>query len=183
MLRDRLMELVEPLVARLGYELVDVEFVSTRSEATLRVYIDRSAGAVITDEAQTVTVGDEVVEARESGIGVDDCERVSRELSALLDAEDPITVSYQLEVSSPGADRVLRTPEHYRRFVGSRVLMELLAARDGRRRFTGELISAGDDEIELNVDGKPVTAQYGQIERTRLAPDWSRHKPQGRKKR
>jgi ribosome maturation factor RimP len=159
MLRERLLELVEPLVIRLGYELVDVEYAATRSQATLRIFIDR-----------------------EAGIGVEDCERVSREVSALLDVEDPITVSYQLEVSSPGADRVLRTLAHYQRFVGERVLMELLAPRDGRKRYTGVLARADEDGIELNVDGKPVTARIGEIERTRLAPDWSRQQPQGRKR-
>jgi ribosome maturation factor RimP len=182
MLRERLLELVEPLVVRLGYELVDVEFASTRSEATLRVFIDRPAGRAAQVAASTVRVGQDEIEAMESGIGVEDCERVSRELSELLDVEDPITVAYQLEVSSPGADRVLRTLAHYRRFAGERVLMELVAPRDGRKRYTGVLVRADEDGIQLNVDGKPVTAQYREIERTRLSPDWSRQKPQGRKK-
>jgi ribosome maturation factor RimP len=129
-----------------------------------------------------VRVGEDEVEARESGIGVEDCERVSRELSELLDVEDPIAVAYQLEVSSPGTDRVLRTPAHYQRFAGERVWMELVAPRDGRKRYTGVLVRANGDGIELNVDGKPVTAQYREIEQTRLSPDWSRQKPQGRKK-
>jgi ribosome maturation factor RimP len=180
MLRERLLELVEPLVVRLGYELVEVEFASTRSEATLRVFIDRPVGSTPQGAVSTVQVGQEEIEAMESGIGVEDCELVSRELSALLDVEDPITVSYQLEVSSPGADRVLRTPAHYQRFAGERVLMELVAPRDGRRRYTGVLVRADESGIELNVDGKPVTAQYREIERTRLSPDWSRQKPQGR---
>ena len=171
-MRERLLELIEPLVVRLGYELVDVEFAATRSSATLRVFIDRPEGSTL-PVAEGMT---------ESGIGVEDCERVSRELSALLDVEDPIAVSYQLEVSSPGADRVLRTPRHYQRFAGERVLVELVAPRDGRRRFTGVLVAANEDGIELNVDGKPVTAQYREIAQTRLSPDWSRQKPQGRKK-
>jgi ribosome maturation factor RimP len=180
--RERLLELVEPLVVRLGYELVDVEFATTRSEATLRVFIDRPVGSTVQGAALTVRVGEDEVEARESGIGVEDCERVSRELSELLDVEDPIAVAYQLEVSSPGTDRVLRTPAHYQRFAGERVWMELVAPRDGRKRYTGVLVRANGDGIELNVDGKPVTAQYREIEQTRLSPDWSRQKPQGRKR-
>jgi ribosome maturation factor RimP len=182
MLRERLLELVEPLLVRLGYELVDVEFASTRSEATLRVFIDRPVGSVVQGATSTVRVGQDEIEATESGIGVEDCERVSRELSELLDVEDPITMAYQLEVSSPGAERVLRTLAHYQRFAGERVLMELVVPREGRKRYTGVLVRADGDGIELNVDGKPVTAQYREIERTRLAPDWSRQKPQGRKK-
>ena len=76
---------------------------------------------------------------RESGIGIDDCERVSREVSALLDVEDPIPTAYTLEVSSPGSDRVLRTRAHFDRFAGSRVFVELKVPRDGRKRYTGML--------------------------------------------
>ena len=77
------------------------------------------------------------------GIGVEDCERVSRELSALLDVEDPIAVPYTLEVSSPGADRILRTTAHYQRLVGQRVHVELVAPRNGRRRYTGDAGAGG----------------------------------------
>ena len=173
MLRERLLELVEPLVGRLGYELVDIEYAATRSQATLRVYIDWPEGRV---PAAAAALADDETHAFD-GIGVEDCEKVSRELSALLDVEDPITVPYQLEVSSPGVDRVLRTPQHYRRFVGERVLMELRVARNGRRRYTGQLVSADDEGIELNVDGVTVTAGLAEIEQTRVSPDWSRMKP------
>jgi ribosome maturation factor RimP len=116
------------------------------------------------------------------GIGVEDCERVSRELSALLDVEDPIEVPYQLEVSSPGTDRILRTAAHYLRFVGQRVHVELVAARDGRRRYTGVLTLADDNGFELDVDGSVVTVRYAEVGVTRLAPDWSRQKRRGKKR-
>ena len=178
MLRERLLELVEPLLARMGYELVDIEHAATRSEATLRVYIDWPDGQMPPERAAQPDDEDRSFD----GIGVDDCERVSRELSALLDVEDPIDVPYQLEVSSPGMDRVLRTPRHYQRFLGERVHMELVAARDGRRRYTGMLVAADDDGIELNVDGAKVTARLAEIGQTRLAPDWSKHAQRGRKR-
>ncbi len=76
---------------------------------------------------------------RPQGVGLEDCERVSHELSALLDVEDPVPTAYTLEVSSPGLDRVLRTPAHFQRFVGERIWLELKVARDGRRRYTGRL--------------------------------------------
>jgi ribosome maturation factor RimP len=154
MLRERLFALIEPLVGSLGLELVEIEYAASRSQAVLRVYIDGP-----------------------SGIGVEDCERVSRELSALLDVEDPIPVAYQLEVSSPGDDRVLRTLAHYQRFLGERVLLELKLPRDGRRRYTGQLMKASEAGIELLVDGMAVSAQLNEINQTRLAPDWSRAKP------
>ncbi len=177
MLRERLIALTEPLLASLGYELVDVEYAATRSEATLRVYIDWPEGRMPEERAALPDDGTRAFD----GIGVEDCERVSRELSALLDVEDPIDVPYQLEVSSPGMDRILRTPAHYLRHVGQRVHVELVAPREGRRRYTGELTRAGDDEFELNVDGTMVTVRYSEAGKTRLAPDWSRKKPRGKK--
>jgi ribosome maturation factor RimP len=178
-LRERLIALAEPLLTGLGYELVDIEYASTRSQATVRVYIDwpegRMSPSVAAQVAAAVATDDEGEDTRAfDGIGVEDCERVSRELSALLDVEDPIAVPYTLEVSSPGADRILRTAQHYVRYVGQRVHVELLAPRSGRRRYTGDLVRADAEGIELKVDGEAVQAGYGEIGKTRLAPDWSR---------
>ncbi len=172
MLRERLIVLAEPLLTRLGYELVDIEYAATRSNATVRVYIDWPEGRPSPEAAAAVVEGDDT--RAFDGIGVEDCERVSREVSALLDVEDPIAVPYTLEVSSPGADRILRTEAHYRRHVGQRVHVELVAPRNGRRRYTGELVRADEKGIELVVDGEAVEAGYGEIGKTRLAPDWSR---------
>jgi ribosome maturation factor RimP len=172
MVRERLIGLAEPLLTRLGYELVDIEYAATRSEAKLRVYIDWPEGRI---PPEVVAAPDDGQRAMD-GIGVEDCERVSHELSTLLDVEDPIAVPYTLEVSSPGADRILRTPAHYGRQVGQRVHVELNVSREGRRRYTGELIRVDEEGIELNVDGKPVVAGFVEIEKTRLAPDWVRQK-------
>jgi ribosome maturation factor RimP len=176
-LRDQLLALAEPLVQQLGYELVDVEYAATRSEATVRVYIDWPDGKM---SAAAELAGDDGTRAFD-GIGVEDCERVSRELSALLDVEDPISVPYQLEVSSPGADRVLRTPAHYRRFVGERAHVELAAPREGRRRYTGTLLRAEEEGFEVDVDGSVVSIRYSEVGKTRLAPDFSRQKSRGKK--
>ena len=167
--RERLLELFEPLLLSLGYELVDVEYVAAQAEATLHVYIDWPGG--VPPEGLQVE-GDEENRSYE-GIGVEDCEKVSRELSTLLDAEDPIPQAYALEVSSPGVDRILRTAEHFKRFVGERVHVELKTAREGRRRYTGHLTRIGTD-VELNVDGEPVVMSLAEIGKARLAPDWSR---------
>jgi ribosome maturation factor RimP len=178
MLRERLIAIAEPLLARLGYELVDVEYAATRSKATLRVYIDWPEGKMPPGRAAQPDDGERAVD----GIGVEDCERVSRELSALLDVEDPIAVPYQLEVSSPGMDRILRTPAHYRRQVGQRAHVELVAPREGRRRYTGELRRAGDVDFELDVDGSAVTVRYDEVGKTRLVPQWSRPGPRGKRR-
>lgn len=145
-LRERLIALIEPLVGRLGYELVDLEQSSGRASAVVRLFIDGPAG-----------------------VGLADCERVSREVSALLDVEDPIPTAYTLEVSSPGFDRVLRTQAHFARFVGARVLVELAAPREGRRRYTGTLLSADETGIALEVDGQRVPMAFAEIGKARLA--------------
>ena len=145
-LRERLLELIEPLVGRLGYELVDLEYGAGHGRSTLRVFIDAAAG-----------------------VGLEDCERVSREISALLDVEDPITSAYSLEVSSPGFDRVLRTPAHFGRFVGSRVFVELKEPRAGRRRYTGELLAVDEGGIALAVDKERVAVTFAEIGKARLA--------------
>ena len=148
--RDRLLALLEPLVEQLGYELVDIEWASAPRSGLLRIYLDLPAG-------------------REGHIGIEDCETVSREVSALLDVEDPLPGAYTLEVSSPGFDRVLRKPAHFRRFVGERVWLELQLPRDGRRRFTGTLVRATDTGVELEVDGAPVQVAFTEIGKARLA--------------
>jgi ribosome maturation factor RimP len=178
LLRERLIALTEPLLATLGYELVDIEYAATRSEATLRVYIDWPEGQKPPEVAALPDDGSRPAD----GIGVEDCERVSRELSALLDVEDPIEVPYHLEVSSPGADRILRTPAHYARHVGQRAHVELAVARDGRRRFTGMLTRADGEGFELNVDGTAVPVRYAEVGKTRLAPEWVKAGPRGRKR-
>jgi ribosome maturation factor RimP len=145
-LRERLTTLIEPLTARLGYELVELEYGAGHGRASLRVFIDAAGG-----------------------IGVEDCERVSREISALLDVEDPMPGAYTLEVSSPGFDRVLRTREHFGRFVGSRVFVELKEPRAGRRRYTGQLLAVDEAGIALAVDQERVAVAFAEIGKARLA--------------
>ncbi|HEX4023609.1 MAG TPA: ribosome maturation factor RimP [Steroidobacteraceae bacterium] len=149
-LREQLIALTEPLLGQLGYELVDLEYAPGRTHAVVRVFIDKP-----------------------QGVGLDDCEQVSHELSALFDVEDPVPTAYTLEVSSPGLDRVLRTRAHFQRFVGARVWVELRAARDGRRRYTGKLESLDAESVELVVDGAMVRVPFDEISRARLAPQWS----------
>ena len=145
-LRERLIALIEPVLGRLGHELVELEYVAGRSQAVVRLFIDKP-----------------------EGVGIDDCERVSREVAAVLDVEDPIPTAYTLEVSSPGFDRLLRTPAHFERFVGSRVFIELKVPRAGRKRYTGMLQMADEKGIELEVDRQKVAILFSEIGNARLA--------------
>jgi len=145
-LRERLTQLLEPLLGRLGYELVELEYVPARAHGLLRLFIDAPAG-----------------------VGLEDCARVSREVSSLLDVEDPIPGAYTLEVSSPGFDRVLRTRAHFGRFLGARVFVELKEPRDGRRRYTGTLLTVDEAGIALEVDRQQVAMRFEEIGKARLA--------------
>ena len=147
MLRDTLAALLTPLVEGLGYEIWELEYSPARGNGCLRLYIDT-----------------------EAGITLDDCERVSRAVSELLDASDPIPGQYTLEVSSPGLERPLRTAEQFGRFVGETVSVETVQAIEGRRRFKGALTAAGADTVEVEVDGKRWTLPLGGIRKAHLAP-------------
>ena len=145
--KEALIRLLTGPVESLGYELVDLDL-SRGGRGLLRVYIDLPGG-----------------------INVDDCARVSRQLSAFLDVEDPIPGSYTLEVSSPGVDRRLRTIEHFRRFAGHEVKVELKSPKDGCRKLRGELTAIGDDDITLDVDGAEWRLPVTDIAQAKLVPD------------
>lgn len=145
----KLTELLCPLVEGLGYEFVGLEHSSNPKNAALVVYIDHPRG-----------------------IAIEDCEKVSREVAALLDVEDPIAGHYDLEVSSPGLDRPLFTAEHFRRFTGEVAQLTVFAPVDGRRRFKGELLGYEDDHVRLLQDGAEVELDMGNIAKARLVPDY-----------
>jgi ribosome maturation factor RimP len=141
---EKLYKLVETAVEALGYELVGVE----QAGSVLRVYIDALGG-----------------------ITIDDCERVSHQISGALDVEDLIAGPYTLEVSSPGLDRPLFTPEHFARFTGRIIKFTSVVPIEGRRRFKGLLEAVRDDEITVNVDGHTLVLKVNDIETARLVPD------------
>lgn len=145
--RTDLRRLLEPGVKALGFELVDVELAGSGHRNTLRVYIDGPRGVTI-----------------------DDCAQVSRQLSAILDVEDPIPGCYALEVSSPGLDRPLVTPEDFRRFRGEEVKLRTTDAVDGRRNFKGRLVETSEGGISIDVDGQRFELAFDRIERARLVP-------------
>jgi ribosome maturation factor RimP len=148
---DRLIARFEPELQGLGYELVDVEFAPGPGGGTLRFYIDLPGHT-------------------DRGIDAEDCGKASHALLDSIEADDPLPGDYSIEVSSPGLDRVLRTPEHFARFVDNRVKVELAAARDGRKRFTGMLRRTDGESIEMEVDNFSVSIRLAEISKARLAP-------------
>ncbi len=144
---DELSNLLEPTVERLGYELVDAEVRLGSKGGLVRLFIDKP-----------------------EGVDLDDCERVSRAVSALLDVEDPIPGNYNLEVSSPGLDRKLTKVEHFQRFTGETVKIQMRIPIAGRRRFRGTLVSSDADNIVVEVDGESHRLPLKTIDTARLVP-------------
>jgi len=141
--------MLEPEVNAFGYELVDLELKLDGRGGVLRLFIDK-----------------------DSGITLDDCERVSHQVSGLMDVEDPIPGHYVLEVSSPGVNRRLRRHEDFERFLGERVKIEMQRPNaDGRRRFAGQLAKVADDVVTVDVGGEQFSLPVADIEMARLAPE------------
>ena len=148
---QKLNELLQPLVEDLGYEFVGLEYNSNPKHSVLRIYIDH-----------------------ENGVGIEDCETVSRETAALLDVKDPIRSQYNLEVSSPGLDRPLFTASHYRQFEGRVAQVTLFAPQDGRRKFSGPILGAEETGIRIEQDGSEVTFDLSNVVKARLVPDYEK---------
>ena len=147
MAHDELLKLLEPTIERLGYELSDLEVKLGGKHGVLRVFIDKP-----------------------DGIGLDDCEQVSQAVSAILDVEDPLPGHYDLEVSSPGLDRKLTKIEHFQRFAGETVKVQMRLPIEGRRRFRGTLVSSDDENIVVEVDGESHSLPLKTIDTARLVP-------------
>jgi ribosome maturation factor RimP len=147
MSKDELVKLLEPTIERLGYELSDLELKIGGRDGLVCIFIDK-----------------------DDGIELDDCEAVSRQVSAILDVEDPLPGHYTLEVSSPGLDRKLTKPAHFKRFMGEDVRVKLRFPLEGRRNFRGSLKSADEENIEVEVDGESHRLPIATIESARLVP-------------
>ncbi len=146
-MKAELVNLLEPTIEQLGYELSDLELNLGGRDVVVRVFIDKP-----------------------DGVDLSDCEMVSRQLSAVLDVEDALPGHYTLEVSSPGLDRKLTKPAHFQRFTGETVRVKLRFPVDGRRNFRGALRAADDEKIEVEVDGESHSLQIATIESARLVP-------------
>lgn len=146
-LEQKLEELVSDTIASMGYELVGIECQRAGRFFTVRLYIDK-----------------------EGGVTIDDCSDVSRQVSAILDVEDPITDKYNLEVSSPGLDRPLFTLAHYERFIGREVVLHLRIPMFDRRKWQGKLESVEGDLITLIVDNETYRFAFGNVQKANLVP-------------
>ena len=144
---DKVFSIINSIVIDMGYELLGIEYVGSGKYSVLRLYIDC-----------------------EEGVGVNDCETVSRQVSSIMDVEDPINGQYNLEVSSPGIERPLFVIAHYQRFLGNDIRLRTYRPIDGKRNFTGSIGSVGEtnNTIELVTELGPATLDIGLIEKANL---------------
>ena len=157
--------LLIPTVQSLGLELLGAEYLPAPGGALLRLYIDVPID-VPADEVQGAA-------AQARTVGIEDCEAVSREVSAQLDVADPISGHYTLEVSSPGVDRPLFSPAQFTRFLGENAKVVLKLPQDGRRRLQGAITRVEGDNVVFNVDGNELPVAFDNIDKARLVPDWA----------
>ena len=144
---EHLHNLLEPGAQALGFEVVAVQVLG-RERPTLRVYIDGP-----------------------DGVGIDDCAKASHQFSAILDLDEPVSGAYDLEVSSPGVDRPLVKPEHFKAAVGKHVRLRLKVSQDNRKRFTGKLLAADDESAVVDVDGEEFSLGYSDMDKAKVVPD------------
>lgn len=145
-IRTRIRRIIEPLVNSLGIAVDNIEFSRMGGKALLRVFIEK-----------------------ESGVTLDDCEQVSREIEAVLDVEDPIPYSYILEVSSPGLDRPLKHLDDFRKYTGKTARVITFEPIDRQTFFIGKIVVVGDDEISLLLPkDRKIIIPYKNISKARL---------------
>ena len=142
-------EMLRPAVETTGKELLGVEFVSAGNHSVLRLFIDH-----------------------EDGINVDDCAEVSRQVSAILDVEDPISSEYNLEVSSPGLDRPLFELAHFQAVIGETINVRLSMPLNGRRKFKGVLEAIENDTLIVSVDGQDYELVISNVDKANLVPNF-----------
>ena len=150
-IREKLHALIAPVAEGLGYELVGIEYLPQGKHSLLRIYIDQ-----------------------EEGITLDDCEQVSRQVSAVLDVEDPVSGQYNLEISSPGLERPLFVEEHYTRFAGNRVFVRTSFPLDGRRKFEGTLKGVDGEDVVVEIEEETFRIPLVQIDKAHLISFTSR---------
>ncbi len=140
-----LTEMLEPVVNALGCELWGIEYIGQGKHSILRVYIDK-----------------------EGGVNIDDCTQVSRQISSLLDVEDPISGEYTLEVSSPGLDRILFTLEQFKEYAGYHAKLKLTENFEGKRNFSGQIKTVENEEVVLIIGDEQYTLPYELIEKANI---------------
>ena len=146
---DQLVELLAPVVESMECEFWGLEYLSQGKHSTLRIFVER-----------------------EGGVDLSLCERVSRQVSSVMDVEDPISSEYTLEVSSPGADRPMFQLSHYERFTGSQVALKLRSAFEGRRKFSGVIRGIEGDDVVIVVDDHEYLLPIDLIEKANIVPQF-----------
>lgn len=146
---EQVWQFSEPVVQELGCSIWDVEYVREGGEWFLRIYIDR-----------------------EEGVGIDECEAVSRAVDPILDEKDPIQESYTFEVCSAGIERVLKYPWHFAQFIGEPVTVKLYRPRDGVKEFTGNLTAYEDGAVSIETPAGPQTFTKAEVALCRLHFDF-----------
>ena len=144
----QLEDIIRPVVEGLGYEFWGIEYRSRGYQSMLRVFIDDA----------------------EKGISIDDCEKVSRQVSGVMDVEDPIQSEYTLEVSSPGMDRPLFRLEQYEAFIGHQVQIRLRMAFEGRRKFQGIIRAVEGEDVVIVMDDHEYLLPFDSIEKAKIIP-------------
>ena len=145
----RVWQLAEPLVTGEGMEIVDVEFRRESRGMVLRLFLDR-----------------------EGGVSLDDLSRVSRQLGDVLDVHDAVPGAYTLEVSSPGINRRLRRPDHFRRYVGQQVRVRTVVPLNGRRMYSGALEGVDDEGIRVCDESGSHFIRFPEIAQANYEPQW-----------
>jgi len=141
----RISDLVEPILDELGFELVNVEYLSERGRWVLRIYIDK-----------------------EGGVTIDDCAMISGELGDLIDIKGIIEHEYVLEVSSPGLDRPLKREADFLRVIGKKIKVRMTVPVNGRRNFSGYLKDMRDQILYIEAEGGLVTLSWPEIDKANL---------------
>ncbi|HHJ35877.1 MAG TPA: ribosome maturation factor RimP [Gammaproteobacteria bacterium] len=161
MRRDQthLWELFEPVVTGMGFDLIEIEHFPNPKHGVLRLYIDTPAGTV-------------TAEGKPKGIVVNDCSAVSRQISALIDVEDPIRGQFNLEVSSPGLDRPLRRLQDFQRFTGSLVKIKTVMPLEGQRNFKGRLREATEETVIIETETEELSLPMSAVEKARIVPEF-----------
>ncbi len=139
-MNQKIEQYIRPTIENMGYELWGCQYLAQGHRALLRVYIDKA-----------------------NGIGIEDCERVSRQIGALLDVEDPISGQYSLEISSPGIPRPLFYHDHYQRYINETVEIKVLKPVDGRRKFMGVIVKADEEKLVLAIDNEQQDFLFSNI--------------------
>lgn len=171
--KRKLEELIRPVVEGLGFECWGIDYLSQGKHSILRVYIESlEAGSAAPQETELAEDGTVDENQRESGIELADCEKVSRQLSGVLDVEDPISGDYTLEVSSPGMDRSLYELSHYERFKGHHAELKLRMPFEGRRKFNGVLNGVEGNDVILLVDEEEFLFPIEGIEKANIVPQF-----------